>query len=1395
MGSAPTPPANSTQTTLQVGTYSALADSFTPVFDLNDLNACWLHNEGLLLPQPEKTFVRGSNVRTPGEYIPRFQYKNRHISASVWFGRGLTTTQILSTVRKLLAAIERPPYVLRIALPGATQYSYADVVAVTHTIPADPQIILNGALTHVEIDFECRPFFRGDRVTLSNLVANPGFEAPFGGGTATVAPVAFADSLTNLHAYGDPGYEAAVLADAPLRYYPMDELAGTAATNLGSEGAGSNGTYQGATLGVSGSIGSGSGDYAVSFSGSATSNLLGPASAALPSGSSAWTMEVWLKLAAYPGANTQICSFGVSGSGNNAQLNVNNTGLPAVNISGGFTQQQGAAALTLNAWHHLVGTYSGGTNGTLTLYVDGAQAASGAISGTPAIGASASSTVGSNIGQGSFLACTADDFAIYGAALSVARVSAHYSANSAANNPILAPANTYVDAVLSTANGGGNLLRYYRLDEASGTSAYDIAGTGQTATYHGTVTFGVAGALAVDTDTAVTLDGSTAYVSCPVTNLPRGNAAISFGGWCKFAANPAATKYFVSYGPPSASNHQYMQIGISSTGHATLECGAATITSSGVLGTGTWHLVVGTWDGTTMTLYVDGASAGTATPGAQAIPTSNVFLDLGVNVGGSAFFAGQLDEVCMWGAALSSSQVSNLYTAGHSGASGTLANSMLVPAGTLLQFGSSAWGAIQTWQMRFRWVEGLIVDAYLHYTNANNALLVAAGGNPISGHTLSITQVIGGTGHQVASSAITLTNGDYFWLSVTQFPAPSGVTPYVQATLYYDADGAVGSQLAQVGAFTFDAVTALSGQSALSASGAALVVGGTPGNASGAGQQVSLFGPGGWVGAPRVGAGTTTAALAWEQNTANTAPLGNSNAGAAGGAAIVQVPVESFGAARIDAPPTGAWSACWQAGTTSLWSTFYPLQATAIPVAVGGDVLNFSCMLKASGNGTGYGATAVMQEYNAAGTLLHTTTQTLATGSGAVPWQAANWSLTTQSTTAFVILQLGVSDATSSSAGSTTWFDNVQCWDPSALVASWGTYTQATMPYCELRYPTSPAQLVVSGLLGSVTAPAAIALGFDSDAALVTDTTVTLMLGRRGSSGGPRAQLVQVCYSLTAPLALDSLAYGGYDVVYPAGTTAASPRVFVSSPGDQSGFYDLVTRAQTGQSSGNLGNLNARIIAGQVSGALSSLSSSPQVLAAYYSAYLNKPFAYQNAWTVMSVGPLWIPIFAVGSLVNPATYGLDLNSQFTDATSGGSSLQANWQLLLPADGSLLVGTFITPSNASPPATFVWAWVYADEIGMQQGQAPAVWTWGTTTNGALPAPSAGVGGSGTLTSGYLNVNQAADSALTLDPTLGIVGVSAAAGGINQLAGYVSDDSGDVIEMFTEIAYSPLYLYPR
>ena len=215
----------------------------------------------------------------------------------------------------------------------------------------------------------------------------------------------------------------------------------------------------------------------------------------------------------------------------------------------------------------------------------------------------------------------------------------------------------------------------------------------------------------------------------------------------------------------------------------------------------------------------------------------------------------------------------NAYTL-QSGPAPTLAGNVLtLGSGTTLGFGSPAWGAINTWRLRFQHAAGLAWDAILH-GSGNNTLYVN-----INGATVTLNQNIGGTLHTFATAAAALTAGSWYWLTVTQFPAAPGTPPDLQATMNNDSGGSLGSAIGTTGPVpTFDALTALSGAPSI-LSGGTLNLGGAFPNV----HTLSLFGPGGWAFSSTDGT-SGVASGAWEQNTANTYP---------GGA------VASFGAARL----------------------------------------------------------------------------------------------------------------------------------------------------------------------------------------------------------------------------------------------------------------------------------------------------------------------------------------------------------------------------------------------------------------------------------------------------------------------------------------------------------------
>ncbi|MEL4382952.1 hypothetical protein, partial [Shewanella algae] len=79
------------------------------------------------------------------------------------------------------------------------------------------------------------------------------------------------------------------------------------------------------------------------------------------------------------------------------------------------------------------------------------------------------------------------------------------------------------------------------------------------------------------------------------------------------------------------------------------------------------------------------------------------------------------------------------------------------------------------------------------------------------------------------------------------------------------------------------------------------------------------------------------------------------------------------------------------------------------------------------------------------------------------------------------------------SANATVWFDNCQMWNQTLTGTS-------TMAYCELRFPQSPAPLLLSGLLGDIAAPLHVAVGTYITGGLVSSNAINYRIARRRSA-------------------------------------------------------------------------------------------------------------------------------------------------------------------------------------------------------------------------------------------------------------------------------------------------------
>lgn len=202
-------------------------------------------------------------------------------------------------------------------------------------------------------------------------------------------------------------------------------------------------------------------------------------------------------------------------------------------------------------------------------------------------------------------------------------------------------------------------LAYYRLGEASGTSAADSSGHGYTGTYANSgVTYGQAGAISGgDTNTAVLFNGSTGKMTMPVAVSQIETGSFSFEAWIKVASYPGgSTSLLANYNSPSSNVGA--GFGMNSSGQinwTVCDAGGSfiAITSSPV-STGIFHHIIGTYDGANSKFYLDGVLVGSAATTFGANTTD------AIQVGSSPYgdyATCTMDEVAIYGTALSLSRV------------------------------------------------------------------------------------------------------------------------------------------------------------------------------------------------------------------------------------------------------------------------------------------------------------------------------------------------------------------------------------------------------------------------------------------------------------------------------------------------------------------------------------------------------------------------------------------------------------------------------------------------------------------------------------------------------------------------------------------------------------------
>jgi autotransporter-associated beta strand protein len=494
-------------------------------------------------------------------------------------------------------------------------------------------------------------------------------------------------------------YQSEILSENPLAYYRFSDgvPAITPAINAGSLGAAGNGTYQ--LLNTRGVAGAVAGNTAVAFVDNAsptaidhTGSITIPNNAALnPShtGTNAFTVECWV----LPSRDTSTLLSPV----NSMSFTTGRAGFLIYQSSATWEIRMGnkAAAdnvtaltggtVTPGQWQHVAMTYTGGTNGTMTLYVDGVQAISGAVTNGYEANDNAPFMIGATSAPNRTFDGSVDEVAFFATALSQARIQARVTERTSS------PAG-YSAHVLADAPAG-----YWRLDEAPRPVADNLGtlGNGGDGAYSSQAQNALSGPSPASgfggfgpNNSCLTLPNADGFMTAnqPLLN---GRPAFTVMGWIKRGATHTTRGgYFgqndlLEFG--DAGNDTDVEAWINAAGWNIVQ-------PHGMVDD-QWTFICLTGDGSANRLFVNGTQVGQLDQPVVDYGTSA----FNFNVGGGGifgtagdFFRGDIDEVAIFGHAVTPGRVQQLYAAALSNAGPGLVDAFpsVTPSGAIPEGGS-----------------------------------------------------------------------------------------------------------------------------------------------------------------------------------------------------------------------------------------------------------------------------------------------------------------------------------------------------------------------------------------------------------------------------------------------------------------------------------------------------------------------------------------------------------------------------------------------------------------------------------------------------------------------------------------------------------------------------------
>jgi hypothetical protein len=220
---------------------------------------------------------------------------------------------------------------------------------------------------------------------------------------------------------------------------------------------------------------------------------------------------------------------------------------------------------------------------------------------------------------------------------------------------------------------------YWRLEDTGSPLLDEVAARNMAVT--GSPTYGATGAVNGGANRAITFSGSGQYAVGP-TAFPTPSTSISVACWFKTTdtSTPSSRRLFTRTGTgqnswmlsmTSAHRMRFLIFQADGTTHADAP------ESSGTRNDGLWHLAVGTFDGTTIRLYIDGGQVASSTTLAGTWhKASTAAPAIAASSAGTFLFPGSVDEVAIFNdRVLTATEISDLY-ADRLAAIGTVASNV-----------------------------------------------------------------------------------------------------------------------------------------------------------------------------------------------------------------------------------------------------------------------------------------------------------------------------------------------------------------------------------------------------------------------------------------------------------------------------------------------------------------------------------------------------------------------------------------------------------------------------------------------------------------------------------------------------------------------------------------------